>query len=381
MEAGSSGLGLYVHIPFCQAKCSYCDFNSFAGLEDLFDDYVRGLVRELQWLEPVQVKTIYIGGGTPTVLPLPHLAQLLRTMQSALALAPRAEISIEANPGTVDAAKLEGLRLLGVNRLSLGVQSFDDEELSRLGRVHGATQAADAFCAARQAGFDNVGLDLIYGLPGQALAAWQGSLGRALDLHPDHLSLYALSVEASTPLAATIARGELPAQDPDLAADMYELAQELLSAAGFVHYEISNWARTPGHVCRHNLTYWRNEAYLGVGAGAHSWRNGRRWSNTAQPGNYVAQVLDGQRPVAGEETISPALEMGETMIMGLRLLEEGVSCRRFRQRFGTDPGTSFPDEIKELAGLGLLHTDGNGVRLTSRGRLLGNQVFVRFLPD
>ena len=381
MEAGSSGLSLYIHIPFCQAKCTYCDFNSYAGLEDLFDDYVSGLVRELEWLEAVRIKTVYIGGGTPTVLPLPHLVQLFRTMQNALALEPGAEISIEANPGTIDSAKLDGLRLLGANRLSLGVQSFDDKELSRLGRVHGATEAADAFCAARQAGFDNVGLDLIYGLPGQALATWQDSLGRALDLHPDHLSLYALSVEANTPLAAAIARGELPAPDPDLAADMYELAQELLSSAGFVHYEISNWARTPGHVCQHNLTYWRNEAYLGIGAGAHSWRNGRRWSNTAQPGDYVAQVLDGQRPVAGEETISAALEMGETMIMGLRLLDEGVSYSRFGKRFGIDPGTSFPDEIKELAALGLLHFDGSGVRLTSRGRLLGNQVFMRFLPD
>jgi oxygen-independent coproporphyrinogen-3 oxidase len=314
------------------------------------------------------------------VLPLPHLTRLLGGVADILILNAKAEISIEANPGTVDPSKLSGLRLLGVNRLSLGVQSFDDEELFQLGRVHSAAEASDAFCAARQAGFDNVNLDLIYGLPGQGLSSWQDSLTRALDLQPDHLSLYALTVEANTPLAAAIAGGDLPAPDPDLAADMYEFAQDLLSSAGFVHYEISNWARTPGHVCQHNLTYWRNEAYLGIGAGAHSWWNARRWSNTAHPSDYVAQVLAGQRPVAREETISPALEMGETMIMGLRLLDEGVSCRRFGERFGIDPRISFSDEIKELVDLDLLQTDGGGVRLTARGRLLGNQVFLRFLP-
>jgi oxygen-independent coproporphyrinogen-3 oxidase len=207
------------------------------------------------------------------------------------------------------------------------------------------------------------------------------SLKRALDLRPDHLSLYALTIEASTPLATAIAEGGLPPPDPDLAADMYEFAQEFLSAAGFVHYEISNWARTPKHVCQHNLTYWRNEAYLGVGAGAHSWQNARRWSNTAHPRDYVDQVLDGRHPLASEETISPRLEMGETMIMGLRLLDEGVHYGRFHGRFGVDPRALFSDELKGLVELGLLQTDGVGVRLSSRGRLLGNQVFVRFLPD
>jgi oxygen-independent coproporphyrinogen-3 oxidase len=381
MEAGSTELSLYVHIPFCQAKCTYCDFNSYPGLEDLFDDYTVGLVRELEWLEPVPVKTVYIGGGTPTVMPLPHLAQLLGGMRDILALNAEAEISIEANPGTVDSSKLSGLRTLGVNRLSLGVQSFDNKELLRLGRIHSSAEAADALRAARQAGFDNINLDLIYGLPGQALASWQDSLTRALDLQPDHLSLYALTAEANTPLAAAIAGGELSAPDPDLAADMYEFAQEFLLAAGWVHYEISNWARTPGYVCQHNLTYWRNEAYLGIGAGAHSWRNARRWSNTARPSDYVAQVLDGQNPVASEEIIPPELEMGETMIMGLRLLDEGVRFRRFQERFGIDPRTSFSDEITELVDLGLLQTDGGGVRLSARGRLLGNQVFLRFLPE
>jgi oxygen-independent coproporphyrinogen-3 oxidase len=270
---------------------------------------------------------------------------------------------------------------LGVNRLSLGIQSFEDEELLRLGRVHSATEAIDAFRTARKAGFSNINLDLVYGLPGQPLAAWRDSLQRALDLQPDHLSLYALTVEASTPLAASIAGGEFPAPDPDLAADMYEFAQDLLLSAGFVHYEISNWAKTPGYACQHNLTYWRNEAYLGIGAGAHSWLGTQRWSNTTHPSDYVTQVLDSQHPVAAEEFISLELEMGETMIMGLRLLDEGVSYKRFRRRFGVDPRTSFSDELKELTELGLLRTNGGGVRLSARGRLLGNQVFLRFLPE
>jgi oxygen-independent coproporphyrinogen-3 oxidase len=381
MEAGSAEFSLYVHVPFCQAKCSYCDFNSYPGLEDLFDDYTVGLVRELEWLEPGRIQTVYIGGGTPTVLPLPHLAQLLSGMQDILALSLDTEITIEANPGTVDSYTLSGLRLLGVNRLSLGVQSFDHEELLRLGRIHSAAEAARAFRTARQAGFDNINLDLIYGLPAQALATWQDTLKRALDLQPDHLSLYALTVEANTPLAAAIVGAELSAPDPDLAADMYEFAQEFLSAAGFAHYEISNWARTPGHACQHNLTYWRNEAYLGIGAGAHSWWNDRRWSNTARPSDYLAQVLAGQQPVANKEIISPELEMSETMIMGLRLLDEGVNYGRFRERFGIDPRISFSDEVKELVDLGLLQTDGGAVKLTARGRLLGNQVFLRFLPE
>jgi oxygen-independent coproporphyrinogen-3 oxidase len=381
MEAGSRGISLYIHIPFCQAKCTYCDFNSYAGLEDLFDGYTAGLVREMELVDPARAKTIYIGGGTPTVLRLSHLAQVLNGSRRIFSLNADAEISIEANPGTVDPGKLSGLRALGVNRLSLGIQSFDNGELVRLGRIHSAAQAVEAIHAARQAGFDNVNLDLIYGLPGQPLASWQDSLKRALLLRPDHLSLYALTVEEGTPLAADVAGGELPAPDSDLAADMYEFAQELLSSAGFIHYEISNWAKAPEYACQHNLTYWRNEAYLGIGAGAHSWRDARRWSNTARPSDYVTQVLDDQHPVATEEIIPPELEMGETMIMGLRLLDEGVSYGRFRQRFGTDPQLTFSTELKDLVELGLLQTYGDGVRLSERGRLLGNQVFLRFLPE
>ena len=376
-----SPLGLYIHIPFCRAKCTYCDFNSYPGQEALFEDYTTALVWEMEQVGRAQVHTIYVGGGTPTVLPLSHLARILRQVQMCFAAKSDAEVSLEANPGTVGSVLLAGLRALGVNRLSLGVQSFDDQELRLLGRIHTAAEAVKAFGAAREAGFENINLDLIYGLPKQSLATWQTTLAGAVALAPEHLSLYALSVEEGTPLAGQIARGALPQPDPDLGAEMYEVAEEVLATEGYVHYEISNWARDEAHRCLHNLGYWRNEAYLGLGAGAHSWRGGRRWANLASPQAYIAAVLAGKRPVATEEAIGAELEMGETMMMGLRLLDEGVAYERFRARFGCDLRQRYAAEMAELAQLDLIETDAHRVRLSRRGRLLGNQVFMRFLPD
>jgi oxygen-independent coproporphyrinogen-3 oxidase len=373
-------VGLYIHIPFCRAKCNYCDFNSYAGLEGLFEGYTAALIREIEQAGPAQVKTIYVGGGTPTVLPLAHLGQVLHAVPRTFAVVPEVELTVEANPGTVDARTLAGLKAQGANRLSLGVQSFDDEELHMLGRIHTAGEALDAYEAARHAGFDNVNLDLIYGLPRQPLAAWLATLERALALEADHLSLYALTIEESTPLSTAIAQGHLPAPDPDLAADMYEAAEEALSSAGYLHYEISNWARDAAHRCQHNMIYWRNEPYLGMGAGAHSWVAGHRRANAILPDEYAARVLSGARAGGVEEWIDPALEMGETMMMGLRLVDEGVAYERFKGRFGIDLCQQFAAELEELTQLGLIETDAQRVRLSRRGRLLGNQVFLRFLP-
>ncbi|MCL7455229.1 MAG: radical SAM family heme chaperone HemW [Anaerolineae bacterium] len=372
--------GLYIHIPFCRAKCTYCDFNSFAGLEPLYGEYVRAVAQELESGPRAELRTVYIGGGTPTVLPLSDLSHLLEAARRGRPLPPGTEVTIEANPGTVDGAVLDGLLSLGVNRLSLGIQSFDDEELQLLGRIHTAAEALAAFQAARDAGLQNISLDLIFGLPGQDLDAWRASLDRALDLGPEHLSLYALSVEPGTRLAASIRQGELPRPDPDLAADMYELAEEACAAAGYQHYEISNWARQDGLRCEHNLIYWRNEAYVGVGAGAHSWARGQRWANVASPSAYVALISRGESPLASSEAIPPELEMGETMMMGLRLLDEGVPFERFRRRFGSDLRQRYAAEIDELDQLGLVEVDEERLRLAPRGRLLANQVFYRFLP-
>jgi oxygen-independent coproporphyrinogen-3 oxidase len=271
------------------------------------------------------------------------------------------------------------LRELGVNRLSLGVQSLCDRELHLLGRIHTAAEAAGAYQAARQAGMDNVGLDLIYGLPGQSLPTWQASLSRALEMAPEHLSLYALSLEEGTPLAARVQRGELPAPDADLAAEMYEWAEAACAAAGYEHYEISNWSR-PQRPCRHNLVYWRNEPYLGIGAGAHSWAGGRRWWNVARPEDYVARVLAGISPADEGEEIPPALEMAETTILSLRLVEEGLVLARFQERFGVDARQHYAAELEELSALGLIDLDQQRVRLARRGHLLANQAFYRFLP-
>ncbi len=374
-------IGLYLHVPFCRTKCGYCDFNSYAGLDALFEPYVEALIREVERAAPARVRTVFFGGGTPTVLPVSFVERILAAVRAAVYVEAGAEISCEANPGTVDRERLAALRALGVNRLSLGVQSLAPGELRLLERGHTAAQAGEALRAARAAGLDNVNLDLIYGLPGQALSSWRSGLDQALELAPDHLSLYALTVEEGTPLAAEIEAGRLPEPDPDLAADMYELAQDRLAAAGFVHYEISNWARRPGLECRHNLIYWRNEPYLGLGAGAHSWLGGRRWAAAARPAAYIRRVRAGEPPVESEEEIAPALEMGETMMMGLRLLDEGVAFDRFERRFGRDLRRHFAGELAELTALGLIAVYPDRVTLSARGRLLANQVFMRFLPD
>jgi oxygen-independent coproporphyrinogen-3 oxidase len=397
-SAGGPGLnvGLYVHVPFCRRKCLYCDFNSYAGLEALHAPYVAALTAEMAWLArrgEWQADTVFIGGGTPTALPLSLLAQVLDAARRNFRPPSDAEITVEANPGAVDEAYLAGLRAAGANRLSLGAQSFDDDELRLLGRIHTVAEIEAVFLAARRAGFHNVSLDLIYGLPAQSLAHWQTSLERALALSPEHLSLYSLTVEEGTPFAERVARGDLPSPDDDLAAEMYELAEEALEGAGYLHYEISNWARetfpNSQFVCRHNVTYWRNGAYLGVGAGAHSSWSGRRWRNLLSPRDYAARMAEGEggeapwqsRVVADVEVIGEALAMGETMMLGLRLLEEGVSLADFAARFGRSLPDVYPDELTVLQAAGLLEQRPDRVRLTRRGRLLGNQVFARFLPD
>ena len=252
MTESKDALALYLHIPFCQRRCRYCDFNTYAGREALFVPYAAALAQEIRRAgQGERVATIFVGGGTPSVLPLALITDLLGACRAAFAVDAEAEISLEANPGTVDAFKLAGLRRLGVNRLSLGVQSAHADELVLLGRIHTFAQAVQAVRMARAAGFENLSLDLIYGLPAQTLARWAATLQAALDLAPDHLSAYCLTLEAGTPLAADVAAGRVPAPDPDRAAEMYEQAEAILAAAGFVHYEISNWAR-PDFQCRHN---------------------------------------------------------------------------------------------------------------------------------
>jgi oxygen-independent coproporphyrinogen-3 oxidase len=398
-------LALYLHIPFCAVRCAYCDFNTYAGLEASFGPYTAALVQEIraaggQRGRPA-VHTIFIGGGTPTVLPPDLLAHALDTCREAFDVALDAEITSEANPGTVDQARFAALRALGVNRLSMGVQSFDDDELRWLGRIHSATEAEAAFDAARAAGFANLNLDFIFGLPGQEPATWVRTLDRAIALGPEHLSLYSLIVEHDTPLADQVRRGAVTAPDDDLAADLYETACDTLAAAGYEQYEISNWAkgisestnqrisvhsplaiRHSPFVCHHNLVYWRRESYLGFGAGAHSFDGAaaRRWWNVRPVPEYIRRITQGRPAEADGETLDRRTAMGETMMLGLRLIQEGVADARFRAQFGAGLDEAFGPVIERLTARGLLERLPDRVRLTPRGRLLGNQVFAAFLP-
>jgi oxygen-independent coproporphyrinogen-3 oxidase len=398
MSEGS--VSLYVHIPFCQSKCSYCDFNSYAGLESLIPSYVGALLAEMGlWREPTQrtnVTTVFLGGGTPSLLPLAEVERIMTALRQRFRLATDAEVSFEANPGTIDRPYLERLRSLGVNRLSLGVQSFHDDELATLGRIHTAAEAREAYDTARQAGFDNVNLDLIYGLPRQTMTAWQHTVREAIALGPDHLSLYALTLEEGTPLASDVAHGRLPPPDADLAADMYLWAEDTLAAASYQHYEISNWAFPDRH-CRHNLAYWLNEPYLGLGAGAHSCFGGFRFANVKDPRRYIplveesakgdgrpaedlAPFLTGLRHIAFAEQMTPARAMAETVVLGLRLVE-GLRLEQFRRRFGQELISVYGAQVEELESLGLLERGDGCLRLTASARLLGNEAFQRFLPD
>lgn len=375
-------LALYLHIPFCAARCHYCDFNTYAGLDSYHEPYVAALADEITRAGAERnrppVSSVFVGGGTPTVLPRRLLAQLLGACREAFDITEDAEITSEANPGTADASLFAALREMGVNRLSMGVQSLDEAELRWLGRIHGADEAVTAYRAARRAGFENINLDFMFGLPGQSIATWQRTLDRAINLGPEHLSLYGLTVEHGTPLYDLVRRGLQAPPDDDRAADFYLLAADRLAAAGYEQYEISNWSR-PGRSCRHNLVYWHHAPYLGFGAGAHSFAGDRRWWNVRPVPEYIQRVSSGASPERGSEQIGRATAMGEFMMLGLRLVQEGVTDAAFRSRFDASLEEVFGDEIDRLVSRGLLERLSDRLRLTGGGRLLGNQVFAEFL--
>lgn len=391
-------LGLYLHIPFCTHRCGYCDFNTYAGIQDLIPAYTRALANEVRFAaqaagERLPVHSIYFGGGTPSLVPADLLALVFEAIRAGFEVLPEAEITLEANPGTLSLAYLQGLLALGVNRLSMGMQSAHPEELRILEREHGYLETLESVRLARQAGFRDISLDLIYGLPDQRLAAWQHSLELALALKPQHLSLYSLTVEHGTPLEKQVGRGLLPEPDPDTASDMYEWSMETLAEHGYLHYEISNWAITDDQgrllESRHNRQYWLNQSYYGFGAGAHGFVDGVRTVNVLAPAAYIQRLHRGQvvtfpctPATVNTRRINQTTEMQETMVMGLRLLQRGVSRQRFHQRFARELDEVFGSEIDELIGLKLLTWGGenkNTLLLTQKGRLLGNQVFMRFV--
>ena len=390
-------LALYIHIPFCETKCPYCDFNTYAGIDPLIPDYVAALRKEItHWgdsLEHPTVNTVFFGGGTPSYLDAEYTGSVLEAVRKAFDTAPGAEITLEANPGDLTPAKLDALLEFGVNRLSIGIQSLDDRLLQLLGRRHSSSEAIEAFRMATLAGFSNASIDLMYGLPRQSIDDWCHTLDGVADLDPPHVSLYCLTVEEGTPLEGQISTGLVPEPDPDLAADMYLLAREAMSRRGYRQYEITNWARA-GFESRHNLTYWRNRPYLGVGPGSHSYLRNFRFSNIRSPTEYIRRLSDGveiprpmreltPRAIEGMpavdtvETIDRPLEMAETLMMGLRL-DSGVALSDFASRFGATLIQEYGEIIDDLTSLGLLETGGGCLRLTDRGRIFGNEVFSRF---
>jgi oxygen-independent coproporphyrinogen-3 oxidase len=379
---------VYLHVPFCRLVCAYCDFVTVGGRAGEIDRYLDALLAELALRDaPGELRTIYFGGGTPSLLPARGVARLIGAIRDRWTGRDRlAEVTLEANPSAREAPDWAGLRGAGVTRLSLGLQSLRDRELGALARGHTAAEARTAFADARAAGFDNISIDLIYGIPEQSLVDWRDGLTAAIQLAPDHLSLYALQLALAPdewaapprPGALRWRRRMAAEQDDGLAADQYALAEELLDAAGYRHYELSSWAR-PGHESQHNAAYWERRAYTGLGAGAHSFDGASRRSwNERDLDRYLASVEGGSLPRAGGEELDEATRSFEALALGLRRTA-GVSRSAYLAEFGTDPVQRYERAVTETTGAGLLEVDGDALRLTPRGRLLANEALVAFV--
>ena len=380
----SRPLAVYVHVPFCTVKCGYCDFNAYAGMDSLKDAYAVALEREIELARPAlngrEIGSIGFGGGTPGEIPPGHIARVIEAVRRLAPLLSDAEVSLEANPGTTDGAALRDLGAAGVTRISFGAQSFDTAELHFLDRIHSPEATSASVALARAAGIASVGLDLIYGLPGQTEERWSASLCKAIGLHVDHISTYALTVEDGTPLARRVFAGEVEPLDGDQVADLYELAANILERAGYQQYELSNWSK-PGHESRHNRTYWTDGEYLGFGAGAHGYSAGRRYENVAHPKAYVDAVAAARSgPFAAlSASYVPDRVTAMSDWIGLRLrLLEGFTLEEFEERFGEPLEAALGPVVRGCCAGGVLETDPR-VRLTQRGRLLHGEVAAQVL--
>jgi oxygen-independent coproporphyrinogen-3 oxidase len=378
---------LYVHVPFCRLVCAYCDFVTVGGRARDIGRYTEALLAELALRPaPGELRTIYLGGGTPSLLSADQVGRLIDAARDRWADVALGEVTLEANPSERESPDWAGLRAAGVDRISLGVQSLRDEELTALARGHTAREAREAYAAAREAGFDNISIDLIYGIPGQSLDGWRDGLARALALEPDHVSCYALQLALQPDeWAAPPRRGALrwrnrmvPRQDDEVAADQYRLAEEVLGAAGYDHYELSSWSAGPGRASRHNGAYWSRRAYTGLGAGAHSYDGaGSRSWNGRDLDAYLARVEAGERALEGSETLDEPTRAFEAVALGLRRVA-GFSRRAFATEFGADPVHRYADAVEATATAGLLEVTGDALRLSPAGRLLANDVLVAF---
>lgn len=378
-HAPPARVALYLHLPFCRRRCSYCDFNAYkdpgTGSQEAYHRALLEDIRQEGRRDDYTVRTIFLGGGTPSLAPPEWIAEILDACGSAFRLEAGLEVTMEANPGTLQPSGLRRLRRAGVNRLSFGVQSLDDTVLHGIERIHSAAEALSAVREAREAGFDNVNMDLMYGLPGQTMPVWEETVERVVDLGPEHVSAYALILEDGTPLKARVERGEVAVPDEDAVGDMAVLLRRRMQAAGYRQYEISNWSRA-GRECRHNLVYWANEPYLGLGCGAVSYVREWRMRRILHPSHYEAALRRGRWPVVESERLGSEAAVKDTVILALRT-RFGVDLAAAGARHGVPPRrlARFFDSLPE----GLVRRRGRRVKLTGRGRDIASEVFVRLL--
>ena len=375
-------LGLYLHFPFCISKCPYCDFNSYQLKEDnQISSYISALYQEItsysQKLKKSNIKTIYMGGGTPTILSSVQIYNILEFCKDKFTIDKNAEITIEANPGTLDGEKIKLLIESGINRLSLGAQSFNNLFLKKLGRIHDTQDIIDSYFLAREMGFDNINIDIMFALPDQTTEDFQATLKKAVSLKPDHLSLYNLTIKPGTEYYENYKRNTLKLPSEDEEFDMYNWAINFLKENNFEHYEIANFAR-PHKRSLHNLIYWQNQPYLGIGAGAYSFIRGYRYMNYENPERYIKEIMSGKLPIDHGEKLSLRKRMIETIILGLRT-KDGVSYKKYKTRFGINLNDIFSKQIDKLVNLGLLKKDDCKIKLTKRGIFLANTAFREFV--
>ncbi len=387
----SNELGLYIHIPFCLSKCSYCHFASGVFPGSLIEPYFGALRREMETLPDLLQKlnangnstsdwvvdSVFVGGGTPSLVDAREIGRTLEWVRSAFRLAPDPEITLEVNPGTLTGDKLEGYREAGVNRISLGVQTFQDHLLKGVGRSHSAADSISTIEMCRREGIDNLNLDLIAGLPGQTEEDWRENLSRVAAVSPEHLSLYLLEIHEDAHLGRSEGRADASLPDEDLVAAWYEESVDWLGKAGWEQYEISNFCK-PGRQSRHNLKYWTDQPFIGFGCGAHSYWSGVRWGNERDPFRYVELLEGGEPAITFRSEITPRQHLEELMFLGLRL-NAGLDLSRCRQILGFDPLERFSRELSELVQGQLIEFEGDRMKLTRKGRLFSNEVFVQFM--
>ena len=375
-------LGLYIHIPYCIHKCGYCDFNSHPIKQDEMNHYIDALVAEMKHYAKTYsntniIRTIFLGGGTPTTLTVYQLERILKECVSEFTVASDAEITIEANPATIDIEQLKSIRQTGYNRISIGVQSFDKAELKLLDRAHGPEEIHSTVDRARKAGFDNLSLDLMFAVPNQSLSSWESNLNKALEKNPEHLSTYNLTIEQGTAFSKLQSNGKLIMPDDDHQLELYKRTIERLTKKGFHHYEISNFARR-GKECKHNITYWENKNTLGLGAGASSYMNGTRFKNINLPAHYIRQVKEKKIAVEHSETLELRQAMGETIMLGLRLLQ-GISIHQFEKRFQISFINLFRNIISALREKELVIIEKDYLRLSKKGLFWADSVILEFI--